>query len=600
MVNEYYGKKNMHWTDFDAAAVMQSPLYQRLEESSKDLDKTLADIDEAAKDAIAAEEAHFAKAQQEIELDALLAQEQRRKEMGWQKGAAVVLTLAVDIVVIVGTAGCAAPVVIGVTTAAGTATGAYSFAIDSKINQYVEKGTIDLGEMGYVSLKGGIVGGTTSLIGSSVGQWVKGIKEVDEIAKVLKPASKTVKTEAVKTLLTLGIDGSSSIFTGVTTGVVTRFEKAAMDSLHCGDGLGESLASGIHDAVNLTRIREDTVHGLTSAVTDYVLGELEDIVPGDLSDLERPKTKGEMASSLVRSGWIGGTENVISTIIDDTVGYFYDEDADKASFVEEVFNGGNIAKSALKGSTKKMAKTYGKEETEQLKQEIQQDLAAIEDDIIKQLNARNDQVSLDLNIGEEIAEDRHQRIGLHESLSDERLFESYEDGVYEENKLGRSASQTLHYTPDTKRDKSAQLAAGGDDRRNDDHGFHLIGVAEGGSPGKENLDAGNGNLNQGSYRRRELSEISDLKEGASSFKHVESFKSNGSDRPDAFMGFTITEDRAGKRTWDAFSYQNENVKTQEGWNKTADANSDYSNSIPNAMRDGNYDEIQRIIHQDDT
>ena len=56
-----------------------------------------------------------------------------------------------------------------------------------------------------------------------------------------------------------------------------------------------------------------------------------------------------------------------------------------------------------------------------------------------------------------------------------------------------------------------------------------------------------------------------LENGDKIYAHVDTYKSNGSDRPDVYMGYTVTEHPDGSREWDAFSYQNESAATQEAW-----------------------------------
>lgn len=189
--------------------------------------------------------------------------------------------------------------------------------------------------------------------------------------------------------------------------------------------------------------------------------------------------------------------------------------------------------------------------------------------------------------------DRHYAPTLSEALRDKDLFKDYQEGEYSSNKYGKSVSQTLSYSPDVTRDTKAQRAAGGDARRPDDHGFHLIAVREGGDPGEKNLSAGNRNLNQGAYKQQEMREIGELKNGSQGFKHVESYSSSGSERPVTYMGYTVMEHPDGTRTWDAFSYTNESATTQEKWNQELDTIPD-DNDIPNAMHDRNYEELHKI------
>lgn len=134
------------------------------------------------------------------------------------------------------------------------------------------------------------------------------------------------------------------------------------------------------------------------------------------------------------------------------------------------------------------------------------------------------------------------------------------------------------------RDTQAQRSAGGADRKNDDDGGHLIGTRFNGAPDSRNIDAQNANLNRSSYNQREKSWQNSINNGDKVYVNIETTKSNGSERPDAYMGYSITEHPDGSREWDAFSYQNTSKSEQELWNKELDAFDNenpepYSNSV---------------------
>ena len=73
-----------------------------------------------------------------------------------------------------------------------------------------------------------------------------------------------------------------------------------------------------------------------------------------------------------------------------------------------------------------------------------------------------------------------------------------------------------------------------------------------------------------------------LSSGNKVYENVETFKSNGSQRPDAYMGYTITEDQNGNREWDAFSYTNASASEQQEWNDLTE-NNDLMDEYDNAM-----------------
>ena len=157
------------------------------------------------------------------------------------------------------------------------------------------------------------------------------------------------------------------------------------------------------------------------------------------------------------------------------------------------------------------------------------------------------------------------RDGLHEKLNDPDLFKKSPGEIeYSENQFGKQAEGILG-TSSGERNAYAQRKAGGAYRRETDDGGHLIGARFSGSPQKENLEAQDRNLNRGGYKQMENRWAEEQKAGNQIYAHVESFRSNGSERPDAFMGYTVMERPDGSRTWDAFSYQNESAETQQAW-----------------------------------
>ena len=100
-------------------------------------------------------------------------------------------------------------------------------------------------------------------------------------------------------------------------------------------------------------------------------------------------------------------------------------------------------------------------------------------------------------------------------------------------------------TKDGVRNPEVQRSAGGEFREETDDGGHLIGTRFGGSPDLENIDAQNRNLNRGGYKSEENSWAASLGEGNKVFVNVDTYKSNGSDRPSAYMGYKIEEDTEG-------------------------------------------------------
>ncbi len=128
--------------------------------------------------------------------------------------------------------------------------------------------------------------------------------------------------------------------------------------------------------------------------------------------------------------------------------------------------------------------------------------------------------------------------------------------TYGEDEHGKNAYGSLELTDTPKRNAYNQRTVGGEDRLEDDDGGHLIAARFNGSGGVENLEAQNKNLNRGTYKEMENDWARHLEDGDKVFVNASTYKSNGSDRPDAFYGNVIIEHPDGSRDWDAYSYAN--------------------------------------------
>jgi len=177
---------------------------------------------------------------------------------------------------------------------------------------------------------------------------------------------------------------------------------------------------------------------------------------------------------------------------------------------------------------------------------------------------------------------------LAEDMAKPDLFaDNKGDCTYYETDHGKGARGSLEISDDRKRNQRAQLAAGGEDREEYDDGGHLIGARYGGSPTAENLDAQNRDVNRRGFKGAEDEWASDLKDGNNVFVNIENYNSNGSERPDATMGYSITEDKDGNRTWDAFSFQNASFAEQDEWANIVDETA-IDDTFLNPMRDADY------------
>ena len=189
--------------------------------------------------------------------------------------------------------------------------------------------------------------------------------------------------------------------------------------------------------------------------------------------------------------------------------------------------------------------------------------------------------------GKSSAFQKNKKDSLHDVLHNQNLFDEKIKGNYnyEETEYGKRVSGSLELK-EGKRNAYAQRTVGGIDRKADDDGGHFFGARFDGDPGKQNLEAQNKDLNRGSYKIRENEWADSLKKGDKVFASVESYRSNGSERPDAFMGISVIEHPDGSREWDAFSYQNESSAVQESWNATVAAQDDLYDQYDNPL---NYD-----------
>ena len=186
-------------------------------------------------------------------------------------------------------------------------------------------------------------------------------------------------------------------------------------------------------------------------------------------------------------------------------------------------------------------------------------------------------------------QEAHYYDGLHQRLHDPDLFQNNAPGDYQyvQTTYGKFAEGTLGNEPG-KRNLSDQRTVGGADRRPTDDGGHLIGSRFQGSGNLENLEAQDRNLNRGSYKQMENRWAAAQDAGDQIFVHSESFRSNGSQRPDAFMGYAIYEHPDGTREWEAFSYQNESAATQQEWNDALDRFDPNGICIDNSLNPRDY------------
>lgn len=166
---------------------------------------------------------------------------------------------------------------------------------------------------------------------------------------------------------------------------------------------------------------------------------------------------------------------------------------------------------------------------------------------------------------------------LSDDLNNPYLFSEHQAGVYEygENGVGgKTATGSLRIAEDPSRDGKAQSAAGGENRRGNDHewgaddGGHLIGARFGGETGEANLTAQNRNLNRSDYKHMENEWAAHLEAGDKVFVHIET---DDAQRPNAYMGYVIYESPDGTRDYDTFHMVNESRSEIAQWEADAEA-----------------------------
>lgn len=167
-------------------------------------------------------------------------------------------------------------------------------------------------------------------------------------------------------------------------------------------------------------------------------------------------------------------------------------------------------------------------------------------------------------------------MGYQDDLNNPALFEENEPGQYSytQDSSCKAAYGQLRLSDSPERDPAAQAQAGGESRRQDDEGGHMIGARFGGAPGEENLTAQNRNLNRSAYKKMENEWAESLEKNDKVFVRVESHM-DGSERPTSYSGYYITEhtDEQGNvsRESQYFSFINESRSTLESWDAAEEA-----------------------------
>lgn len=171
-----------------------------------------------------------------------------------------------------------------------------------------------------------------------------------------------------------------------------------------------------------------------------------------------------------------------------------------------------------------------------------------------------------------------------QELPDQEDVESYEKNGYEYEK--DSQGHILYAGGDLRleegiRNQSAQLQAGGADRRSDDDGGHLIGARFGGAGDLDNLVAENCKVNRGVFKTLEDEWADELEKGNQVHVEIQPQYQNMTERPHIIMGTAEFSNGEGTYT-DYFSITNENLESEEfAFDDTFRNESEY----PNVMDD---------------
>lgn len=161
---------------------------------------------------------------------------------------------------------------------------------------------------------------------------------------------------------------------------------------------------------------------------------------------------------------------------------------------------------------------------------------------------------------------------LRDDLNNSSLFTDNKPGdyTYNETQNSKHAEGSLILSKGD-RNPTIQKEAGGSNRQDTDDGGHILATRFSGSSDAVNVDAQNSNLNRGSYKQLENDEANSLQDGNKIFTSKDTYKSNNSERPDAYMGYDIIERPDGTRDWNAYSFQNESAAIKETWNSESKA-----------------------------
>lgn len=151
---------------------------------------------------------------------------------------------------------------------------------------------------------------------------------------------------------------------------------------------------------------------------------------------------------------------------------------------------------------------------------------------------------------------------LVNAFTDTEFFDRYDAGdiaMEVDTNGNKRVSGFARYVPPNERfrDLTAQREAGGESRRPTDQGGHLLADSMSGPSVELNLEAMDGKLNQGLYKRTELQLIEKLKQGDDVYVEIESHHNDASQRPDRFTYNWVSRDSDGTMDCGAQMFENE-------------------------------------------
>ncbi len=204
----------------------------------------------------------------------------------------------------------------------------------------------------------------------------------------------------------------------------------------------------------------------------------------------------------------------------------------------------------------------------EINDDICDDVYELEEDIDDSFSDMDTEASMEI---EDLEEDVFEEIEINDDIYEleeetkESLEKIQQNGYeYTLDEDGRVSEVEGDLRLETgERNSSAQIAAGGEFRRDTDDGGHFIGNRFNGPGGEINMFAQNSNLNRGGYKSMENEWARELEKGNDVHVKIDPIYQDGTERPHAIMGeYTITNNN-NTPSKEYFSFTNENLRSEE-------------------------------------